>query len=865
MAFGTKYRTEFTDFLGVDWKVDIQIDPDPGAITTLKATGSPLHIEWNSDSDDFNEPIRSSKATINVYSTTDFALNEFYSDEDFKYKVLIYYGTTLYWSGYIVSGEYSEPYDQTPYVVSIRATDGLAYLKNMLYKYETAAPDDTYYNGRRMESQVLLDVLGKIGITTFTEYVNIYEESMDDAAGDSPMDQLRIDVDVFRDMYCWEVLGEVLKKYNAIIIQRLGVMRIIRPVEVAGVTMYGRTFTAAATKSATTFTPVQYIDRTVNTSDMIQGPGSVMMIKRPAKKITCLQDYGSKESWIDNYEFTADSFDGVDFESWTASGGAYNKAIGDYVAGEKNGIAIIDQDVLPASYIYQDIGLRTKLSATDLLTIEFEYAFYNNTAGVINNATVGIDIYQTKHLHDDDGTYCEWSAVLGESLAFLETVNIGWTGWKSYKRQVLGIEESTDMRVMLYGDLNNTGGDLYVCFRNIKFYASSYEIDSLTIKRKLRQRIIWHGNTGGENSISLRPKYYTVKYVGDAYNIVENTIEATNAINGVEREYNYILGDVTKDSGGDGDTEIDNILEQFGGSLSYTLETLTKVAAKFVTDWAATYLAGGVVVTSSGAAVIFTSSVAGTNFTGNTTITGTSGDLDGGVVATQANVVAVSEIDRIDLSGSAGTANISCNGVTQLATFNFDLATTASDFVTAWAVAFAAVGVTITDGVDCIYFESVAGTALTAGAAIVNVTGDLDGLKVDAQAAVAAVARIDTVTLTGTYGTADILCDGTTKEVSFNESYTTDWNTRGGAESDPLIEVIAAETADQYSRPKQLIQMNIQEKSVTAPVLNIIGRVEDELNTIGGNNRTFMFNAGGLDIKMRRWNADLLEIIFTYK
>ena len=212
MAWGTKYRIEFKDILGLDWKILIQEEPDPGSIIDLVATGDPLHFDLLSDSDEFNDPIRPSKAIFNVWSTTDFMLTSLYSDEDFKYKVIIYKGaagTDVYWTGFIVTGEYSEPYDCTPYPVQITAVDGLNYLKNILY-------DDagTYYNGRELESKIIMDILTKIQITGFTEYVNLYEVEMDITSDDSPMDQLKIDVDIFQDMNCYEVLFHILKKYN---------------------------------------------------------------------------------------------------------------------------------------------------------------------------------------------------------------------------------------------------------------------------------------------------------------------------------------------------------------------------------------------------------------------------------------------------------------------------------------------------------------------------------------------------------------------------------------------------------------------------------------------------------------------------
>jgi hypothetical protein len=54
---------------------------------------------------------------------------------------------------------------------------------------------------------------------------------------------------------------------------------------------------------------------------------------------------------------------------------------------------------------------------------------------------------------------------------------------------------------------------------------------------------------------------------------------------------------------------------------AYFNDSLTQTAADFVAAYAASYLSGGVVVTSSGADIIFTANVAGVDFTGSTTIT----------------------------------------------------------------------------------------------------------------------------------------------------------------------------------------------------------------------------------------------------
>jgi len=132
MAFATKYRIAFYDVWKLYWEVLVQEDGFADTLMDLKGTGSPLTIEYLSDSDEFNEPIRPSKAVINIQCETDFLLTDLYSDQDFKYKVIVNQGATLKWQGFVTTSEYSEPYDCVPFPVTVTAIDGLNYLKDIL-------------------------------------------------------------------------------------------------------------------------------------------------------------------------------------------------------------------------------------------------------------------------------------------------------------------------------------------------------------------------------------------------------------------------------------------------------------------------------------------------------------------------------------------------------------------------------------------------------------------------------------------------------------------------------------------------------------------------------------------------------------
>ena len=74
-----------------------------------------------------------------------------------------------------------------------------------------------------------------------------------------------------------------------------------------------------------------------------------------------------------------------------------------------------------------------------------------------------------------------------------------------------------------------------------------------------------------------------------------------------------------------------------------------------------------------------------------------------------------------------------------------------------------------------------------------------------------------------------------------------------------LLQIICDEMADQYSRPKQLIQMPIMDMSGQMAI-NLLGNIQDTINTLDGKARVFVINRGEFDVRNRIWNLDLFEI-----
>ncbi len=745
MAYVEKYLIEFKDIYGPDWSISIQEDAFGGIVTNLIATDSPLIIQHDSDSDAYNEPIRPSKAVFTVYSETEFALTDFYTDEDFRLKVIIKCESDIYWQGFIVSGEYSEPYEQVPYPVTLTAIDGLSYLKNIKYDDE-----GTYYDFRLKKSQVLLDILDKIQVTTFTEFVNIYENGMNQTVDDSPFDQCSIDVDLFKDKFCYDVLKELLSPYDAVIRQNnSGEIIIYRPIELTQTTIYGRIFTGATTKSSTSITTGQFISRVLNTSDLKQVPGGVMMIQRPAKKINLFQDYGNKESWIDNYKFEANTYQAGSyiFDYWESES-CNVLPMSTVPDGGTDGCRISTKNAYPTKdkYIYQQLGTFA-ITSNDVLKFEFEFYIFNYSGGAILPRTFYIEI------SSDAGNYWLYYAS-GNEFAWDVSSNkisqtiINFNEWFTASGIVPGIPEPGPYTIKIFG-LDDDEPQVDLCIKNLKFYCTS---DELTVKKYKESYFpfVW----------SKWKKTSTYKDIAE---IVQKEWTIDNALNGIELDFDYILGDVT-------DVALDNVLEQLAGSIALVYHEPQY------------------------------------------------------------------RVDTVTLTGASGTANVTCSAVTKSAIFDTNPTTTAANFVTDYAADYAAIDITVTSaGADIIFTSDILGAEFSGDTAIVNVIPDLDG----------------TVDLTtASHATAE----------SFE--YTDVWNTRDpGGEAAPLLEITATTIGEQYSRPKQLIQMAIQETDTTAPVLNIIDNLQDELNTCNGVIRKFVFNRGSFDVYRRWWDADFVEII----
>ena len=93
MAYGVKYRLEFSDVLGFGKKIEILKKDYTGDVLPMIGGANPVSISWQS-TNDFYSPIIGSKCQLNLFVTDDVSYDDFYKFDEREYKVVIYYNQT---------------------------------------------------------------------------------------------------------------------------------------------------------------------------------------------------------------------------------------------------------------------------------------------------------------------------------------------------------------------------------------------------------------------------------------------------------------------------------------------------------------------------------------------------------------------------------------------------------------------------------------------------------------------------------------------------------------------------------------------------------------------------------------------------
>ena len=132
MAYGVKFRLEFSDDNLKGKKIEILKDGYTGSVLDLIGTSDPLQISWDQD-DDFYDPIIGSTCQINLFVTNTTNYDDFYTADEREYKIKISYKDAsnnyqTYWEGWLLVDQFQEAITNTPFPITLRGYDGLGSL-----------------------------------------------------------------------------------------------------------------------------------------------------------------------------------------------------------------------------------------------------------------------------------------------------------------------------------------------------------------------------------------------------------------------------------------------------------------------------------------------------------------------------------------------------------------------------------------------------------------------------------------------------------------------------------------------------------------------------------------------------------------
>jgi len=160
MAYGVKYRLEFSDVLGYGKKVEILKKDYTGEILPMIGGAEPVTIKWNS-SDDFYKPLIGSQCTLELMVTDSVQYDDFYKFDEREFKVKVSYSKSI-------SQSYADRVTNDNGIY-----ENLKCIDSFLGNFYTTS---TYYNERVNNDDGRVESLGCVSSAITDEKFNIWAD-----------------------------------------------------------------------------------------------------------------------------------------------------------------------------------------------------------------------------------------------------------------------------------------------------------------------------------------------------------------------------------------------------------------------------------------------------------------------------------------------------------------------------------------------------------------------------------------------------------------------------------------------------------------------------------------------------------------
>ncbi len=325
MAYGKLYQIIFKNRIQTDiYRTEIWQKDYAGSSSELTGSEAPFIASYQDAA--ILEPIKSVGFTISFFNNSALGINDFYSDDDEEFRVDHYFqsfedgsGTEkLLFSGYLVQDGSSEPITDRNHILTLKATDNLALLKNVKWN----EINDVFF-GTFPLSYYFRNCLKQTGLysadTTIDQslplrlYGNLFENTTDDRADDDlsdPYAETVLNSGIFQSSDntwddCYTVLTKILTDINACLCQADGCWNVIRTPEYSPFvdgqipgTQY--VYNGSGTDiTAITLTPLVNIERTGGDCYPVE-EDQTKAIQRPFKSVLNTFNYSQPGSFIEN-------------------------------------------------------------------------------------------------------------------------------------------------------------------------------------------------------------------------------------------------------------------------------------------------------------------------------------------------------------------------------------------------------------------------------------------------------------------------------------------------------------------------------------------------------------------------------------